>query len=84
MGLVPYYQFRGFRYGLTAGLFVFFCMPVVRRQTFIRRAGISAIPFAMFMYWGYIWGHEHWWRQTYEGIMSFEIGTGARHRFTMK
>ena len=82
--IIPHFQFRGFKYGSAVALAVFFFMPVVRKQTFLRRAGISLLPFAGFMSWGYTWGHENWWRQTYEIVANYEIYLGNRSRFTMK
>ena len=51
------YQLRGFKYGLVGSAFTFFFFPVIKRQTFVRRFGISMIPMIYFMNWGYVWGH---------------------------
>ena len=81
---VPKYQLRGLKYGITSSGLVFFLMPVVRRQPFLRRFGISMIPMAWFMRWGYVWGHENYWRRAKEVVVTYEIYTGARSKFTIK
>ena len=81
---VPKYQLRGLKYGLTVSSLVFFFMPVVRKQTFMRRFMISMVPMAFFMRWGYIWGHENYWRRVKEVVVTYEITTGTRSKFTMK
>ena len=81
---IPHFQFRGFKYGLATSSAVFFLLPVVRRQTFLRRFAISMIPMGVFLRWGYNWGHMKWWRRSYPIITIFEIGTGTRNKFTGK
>ena len=81
---VPKYQLRGLKYGLTTSLMVFFFMPVIRRQPFLRRFGFSMIPMVGFMRWGYVWGHENYWRRVKEVVVTYEIFSGARSKFTMK
>ena len=81
---VPKYQLRGFKYGLTTSLLTFFFMPVVRKQPFLRRFLISQIPMFFFLRWGYVWGHENYWRRVKEVTVTYEIFTGARSKFTMK
>ena len=81
---VPRYQLRGFKYGLTTSLLTFCFFPVVRRQPFLRRFMISQIPMFFFMRWGYVWGHENYWRRVKEVSVTFEIFSGARSKFTMK
>lgn len=78
------YQIRGFKYGATVSTAVFFFMPVVRRQPFLRRFSISMLPMAYFMRWGYVWGHENWWRRAKEVIVTYEIYAGTRSKWTMK
>ena len=81
---VPKYQLRGFKYGLTSSMAVFFLMPVVRKQPFLRRFLISQIPMMFFLRWGYVWGHENYWRRVKEVTVTYEIFSGARSKFTMK
>ena len=81
---VPRYQLRGLKYGITVSSLVFFFMPVVRKQTFVRRFLIAMAPMVWFLRWGYIWGHENYWRRVKEVVVSYEIETGTRSRFTMK
>ena len=82
--LISHYQIRGFKYGAVTSAAVFFLMPVVRRQMFLRRFFLSMIPFLWFMKWGYTWGHEKWWRKSYPVIATYEIGSGLRSKFTGK
>ena len=42
------------------------------------------LPMAYFMRWGYVWGHENWWRRAKEVVVTYEIFTGTRSKFTMK
>ena len=81
---VQKYQLRGLKYGMfsTAATYLFF--PVVRKQPFVRRMGLSLIPMAYFLNWGYVWGHENWWRRAKEVIVTYEIYAGTRSKFTMK
>jgi len=81
---VPKYQLRGVKYGLTVSAATFFFMPVVRKQPFVRRFLISAVPMYFFWRWGYEWGHEHYWRRVKEVVVTYEMFTGARSKFTMK
>ena len=81
---VPKYQLRGFKYGLVTSAATFFLFPVVRKQTFARRFALSMLPMAFFMRWGYVWGHEHWWRRAKEVVVTYEIFTGTRSKITMK
>jgi hypothetical protein len=81
---VPKYQLRGFKYGLVTASATYFLMPVVRRQPFVRRFACSMIPMAYFMRWGYVWGHENWWRRAKEVVVTYEIFSGTRSKFTMK
>ena len=81
---VPRYQLRGFKYGLIGSSIVYFFFPVVRRSPFVYRFTISAIPMFYFMRWGHVWGHENMWRRAKEVIVTYEIATGARSKFTMK
>ena len=81
---VPKYQLRGFKYGLLTSTLTFLFFPVVRRQTFLRRAGFSMIPMYFFMSWGYTWGHENMWRRAKEVVVTYEIMAGTRSKFTMK
>ena len=78
------YQLRGLKYGLFASTATFFFFPVIRRQTFVRRFGISMLPMAYFMNWGYVWGHENWWRRQKEVVVTYEIFAGTRSKMTMK
>ena len=77
-------QFRGFKYGITAGLFTFFLMPIVRQQPFVRRFVIASLPFAYFMKAGYVWGHEIYWRKAKEVVVTYEMLSGTRSNYTMK
>ena len=81
---VPKYQMRGFKYGLVTSGLTFFFFPVVRKQTFTRRFAFSMLPMAFFMRWGYVWGHENWWRRAKEVIVTYEIYSGTRSKWTMK
>jgi hypothetical protein len=81
---VPKYQLRGLKYGLTVSAATFFFLPVVRRQTFVRRFMISQLPMFFFLRWGYTWGHENYWRRVKEVTVTYEIFTGSRSKFTMK
>ena len=82
--LIQHYQFRGFKYGLIASSAVFFLLPVVKRQLFVRRLALSLIPMAVFMRWGYNWGHKHWWRKSYPVVTTYEVVVGNRSQFTGK
>ena len=57
------YQLRGLKYGMFGSTLVFFVFPVIRRQPFVRRFAFSMLPMAYFLNWGYVWGHENWWRR---------------------
>ena len=81
---VPKYQMKGVKYGIVSSAMVFFFMPVVRKQTFVRRAGISLLPMVFFVRWGYIWGHEYYWRRAKEVVVNYEMAIGTRSKFTMK
>ena len=81
---VQKYQLRGLKYGLFTSAATFAFFPVIRRQPFVRRFACSMIPMAYFMRWGYVWGHENWWRRAKEVIVTYEIYAGTRHRMTMK
>ena len=81
---VPKYQLRGLKYGLTASSLVYFLMPVVKRQPFLTRFGISMLPMIYFMRWGHVWGHENYWRRVKEVSVTYEIYVGTRSKFTMK
>lgn len=81
---IPKYQMRGFKYGLAGSTLTFFFFPVIRQQTFVRRFAISMVPMAYFMRWGYVWGHENWWRRAKEVVVTYEILNGTRSKFTMK
>lgn len=72
------------KYGLTSSALVYFFLPVVRKQTFLRRFGVSMIPMAFFLRWGYVWGHENYWRRVKEVVVTYEVAAGARSKFTMK
>jgi hypothetical protein len=37
-----------------------------------------------FLRWGYVWGHENYWRRVKEVTVTYEIFAGARSKFTMK
>ena len=82
--LIAHFQFRGFKYGCATSAMVFFLLPVVRRQLFLRRFAISMIPMAVFLKYGHTWGHEHWWRKSMPYISSYEVGIGTRSRFSGK
>mmetsp|Transcript_6869 Transcript_6869/g.6018 ORF Transcript_6869/g.6018 Transcript_6869/m.6018 type:complete len:157 (-) Transcript_6869:35-505(-) len=82
--IVPHFQSRGFKYGLVVSSSVFFFLPVVKRQLFLRRLAISSIPLIVFLRWGYIWGHQTWWRKTYPVVTTYEVGAGLRNQFTGK
>ena len=81
---VPKYQMRGFKYGLVTSAATFAFFPVIRKQTFARRLAFSMVPMAYFMRWGYVWGHENWWRRAKEVIVTYEIYVGSRSKITMK
>ena len=81
---VPKYQLRGFKYGFTTSLITFLFFPVIRRQPFVRRFLACMVPMFFFMRWGYVWGHENYWRRVKEVTVTYEIFTGARSKFTMK
>ena len=81
---VQKYQLRGLKYGLFSSTATFLFFPVIRRQPFVRRMGISLLPMAYFLNWGYVWGHENWWRRAKEVIVTYEIYAGTRSKFTMK
>ena len=81
---VPKYQMRGFKYGLFLSGVTYFCMPVVRKLNFTRRFGFSMLPMAYMLNWGYVWGHENWWRRAKEVVVTYEIFAGTRSKFTMK
>ena len=81
---VPKYQLRGLKYGMVSSAGVFFLFPVISRQPFMRRFGFSMVPMAYFLNWGYVWGHENWWRRAKEVIVTYEIYVGTRSKFTMK
>ena len=81
--LIPKYQIRGFKYGLFVST-IFFFLPVIRKQYFLRRFAISMIPMAVFLKYGYTWGHHMWWRKTYSLVATWEIAGGTRSRFTGK
>ena len=78
------YQLRGIKYGIFTSSMTFLFFPVIRRQTFVRRFTISMIPMAYFLRWGYVWGHENWWRRAKEVIVTYEILNGTRSKFTLK
>jgi hypothetical protein len=42
------------------------------------------LPMFFFLRWGYVWGHENYWRRVKEVVVTYEIHTGARHKMTMK
>ena len=81
---VPKYQLRGFKYGLTTSMLTFLFFPVVRKQPFLRRFAVSMIPMFFFMRWGYVWGHENYWRRVKEVTVTYEIFAGSRSKWTMK
>jgi len=37
-----------------------------------------------FLRWGYVWGHENYWRRVKEVTVTYEIFTGSRSKWTMK
>ena len=78
------YQLRGLKYGLFTSTCTYLFFPVVRRQPFVRRFSVSMLPMAYFMNWGYVWGHENWWRRQKEVIVTYEIFCGNRSKMTMK
>ena len=57
------YQLRGLKYGIFSSTATYLFFPVIRRQPFVRRFACSMLPMAYFMNWGYVWGHENWWRR---------------------
>ena len=81
---VQKYQLRGVKYGLVTSTATFFLFPVIRKQTFARRFVFSMVPMAFFLRWGYVWGHENWWRRAKEVVVTYEIFTGTRSKMTMK
>ena len=81
---VQKYALRGLKYGLFSSTATFLFFPVIRRQPFVRRFSISMLPMAYFLNWGYVWGHENWWRRAKEVIVTYEIYCGNRNKFTMK
>ncbi|CAI2383332.1 unnamed protein product [Moneuplotes crassus] len=83
-GIIQHYQLRGAKYGAITSAAVFFFLPVVNRQLFLRRFAISMIPMFVFLRWGYIWGHQHWWRKSYPVITTYEVVAGLRNQFTGK
>ena len=83
-GWVPKYQIRGLKYGLLTSTLTYMFFPVIRRQPFIRRFSCSMLPMAFFLRWGYVWGHENWWRRAKEVVVTYEIFAGTRSKYTMK
>ena len=81
---VQKYQLRGLKYGLFAIAATFTLFPVIRRQPFVKRMALSLVPMAYFMNWGYVWGHENWWRRAKEVVVTYEIYSGTRSKMTMK
>ena len=81
---VPKYQMRGFKYGCVLSSLTFLCFPVIRKQNFTRRFAISMLPMAYMLNWGYVWGHENWWRRAKEVVVTYEIFAGTRSKWTMK
>lgn len=81
---IPKYQMRGLKYGLLTSALTYALFPVVRKQPFVRRFAISMLPMAYFIRWGYVWGHENWWRRAKEVVVTYEIFAGTRSKFTMK
>jgi len=81
---VPKYQLRGLKYGMVASSATYLFFPVIKRQPFVRRFACSMVPMAYFLRWGYVWGHENWWRRAKEVVVTYEIFTGTRSKFTMK
>jgi hypothetical protein len=69
---------------MSSSLLVYLFFPVIRKQPFLKRFFISMVPMAFFMRWGYIWGHENYWRRVKEVVVTYEIFTGTRSKFTMK
>ena len=81
---VPKYQMRGLKYGLVTSSMTFLFFPIIRKQPFIRRFTIAMVPMVYFLNWGYVWGHENWWRRAKEVVVTYEIFAGTRSKFTMK
>lgn len=81
---IPKYQLRGFKYGLVTSALTYAFFPVIRRQPFVRRFACAMVPMAYFMRWGYVWGHENWWRRAKEVVVTYEIFAGTRSKLTMK
>ena len=81
---VQKYQLRGLKYGMFTSAATFAFFPVIRRQPFVRRFGFSMLPMAYFLNWGYVWGHENWWRRAKEVVVTYEIYSGTRSKMTMK
>ena len=81
---VPKYQMRGLKYGLVTASATFLFFPIIRKQPFIRRFTISMVPMVYFLNWGYVWGHENWWRRAKEVVVTYEIFAGTRSKVTMK
>ena len=79
---VQKYQLRGLKYGMFATTATYLFFPVVRKQPFVRRMGLSLLPMAYFLNWGYQWGHENWWRRAKEVMVTYEIHTGTRSKYT--
>ena len=69
---------------MASSTLVFFTFPVIRNQPFVRRFAFSMIPMAYFLRWGYVWGHENWWRRAKEVVVTYEILNGTRSKFTLK
>ncbi len=42
------------------------------------------LPMYYFMKWGHTWGHENFWRRAKEVVVTYEIYSGTRSKFTMK
>ena len=81
---IPRYQLRGFKYGLVTSSLTYAFFPVIRRQLFTRRFAFSMLPMFYFMKWGHTWGHENFWRRAKEVIVTYEMISGTRSKFTMK
>tara|TARA_B110001450_G_scaffold161686_1_gene150683 strand:+ start:100 stop:582 length:483 start_codon:yes stop_codon:yes gene_type:complete len=81
---IPRYQYRGFKYGLATSAITYCFFPIIRKQPFTRRFLISTLPMMYFMKWGHTWGHENFWRRAKEVVVTYEIMTGTRNKFTMK
>ena len=81
---IPHYQYRGFKYGILCSSLTYCLMPVVRRQSFVRRFAFSMLPMFYMMKWGWTWGHENFWRRAKEVVVTYEILAGTRSKFTMK